>query len=256
MEFHIIIPSRYGSVRLPGKPLIDIEGKPLVQRVYEQAILCGATSVTIATDDRRIQDCALQFGAVVCMTSADHLTGTDRVAEAATRLGLPDDAIVVNFQGDEPLLPEAAIRAVTQAAMLQRDACAATVCVPIVSVEDLHDPSVAKVVFDQLGFALYFSRSLIPFDREAHLNACPSDGKGCFRHVGLYAYRVHVLKKFLQWAPAPLELKESLEQLRIIWHGEKIHVSVLETLISPEVNTEADLGKVRSIFRERALLGI
>jgi 3-deoxy-manno-octulosonate cytidylyltransferase (CMP-KDO synthetase) len=261
MNFHIIIPSRFGSVRLPGKPLIDIEGKPLIQRVYERALLCGAASVTIATDDERIQQAALKFGASICMTAKEHLTGTDRLAEAVSILGLKGEDIVVNMQGDEPFLPKSVVYLAVQAMIQNPEACTTTLCAPIHTREELLDPNIVKVVSNKAGFALYFSRAPIPFDREFNfgseshmLSSQNLDTKGYYRHLGLYAYRVNTLKQYLyEWEPAPLESIERLEQLRILWNGEKIHVSVIQEQLPPGVDTEADLAKARSFFSKQSL---
>lgn len=240
--FHIIIPARYASTRLPEKMLKDIEGKPLIQRTYEQAMRCGAETVTIATDDERIQKVALAFGAPVCMTSMMHTCGTERLAEAASILGLSDDAIVVNVQGDEPLLPAFAVKNAVQQLIQYPMAKVATLCSPIVDTETFFNPNIVKVVLDAQGFALYFSRAPIPWDRGAE------GFSTAYRHIGIYAYRAQLLQQFLSWPPSVLEQIELLESLRILSQGEKIHVSLMHEVIPAGVDTAADLEKVRSSF--------
>jgi len=247
IDFHIIIPARFASSRLPGKMLREIAGKPLIQRVYERALLCGAKSVIIATDDERIQKVAENFGAEVCMTSVHHMCGTDRIAETVSQLGLDEEEIVVNIQGDEPLLPVPAVKKVVEGLIHHPDAKASTLCTPIFDNHSILDPNIVKVVVNKEGYAHYFSRAPIPWDREAKVLA---KEQNYFRHVGLYAYRVDLLKKYQQWEPSPVEQIELLEQLRILWHGEKIHVSTIEEMISPGVDTELDLEKVKEFFKE------
>ena len=246
--FHIVIPARYASTRLGEKMLKDVAGKQLIQRTYEQAIQCGAQSVTIATDDVRIQEVAAAFGAPVCMTSLSHTCGTERLAEAASILGFSDDTIVVNVQGDEPLLPLFAVLKSVQQLAEHPMAAVATLCTPILDKELFFNPNVVKVVLDAQGFALYFSRAPIPWGREA------SEGfSSAYRHVGVYAYRASLLQQFLSWAPSSLEQIELLEPLRILSQGEKIHVSVMNEVIPAGVDTAADLEKVRSHFPLEAL---
>lgn len=244
-DFHIIIPARYNSSRFPGKMLADIAGKPLIQRTYECALESDATSVTIATDDDRIESAARSFGANVCRTSSTHLTGTDRLAEAVHILALKPDEIVVNLQGDEPLVPIKAIHLAANAMEEYPEACTTTLCTPIRQSKQLFDPNVVKVVFDIYHYALYFSRSPIPFVRNEAEQAL-----GCthYRHLGLYAYRVHTLQQYTHWKPAPMELLESIEPLRILWQGEKIHVSVVEQPLPQGVDIPGDLEAVRGHF--------
>lgn len=258
MNFHIIIPARFGSTRLPGKALIDIEGKPLIQRVYEKASSYGALSITIATDNKQIEQAAQAFGANVCMTSPEHPTGTDRLAETVSILGLQDNDIVVNVQGDEPFLPKSTVHLAVKAMIENPTACTTTLCTPIHTYEELRNPNIVKVVFDVSGFALYFSRAPIPFDRDlnsnqnTHLSLTSLEervGEGYYRHLGLYAYRVKMLKQYrYHWLPSTCETLERLEQLRILWNGEKIHVSIIEEQLPPGVDTIADLEKVRLAF--------
>ncbi len=254
-EFHIIIPARFASTRLPGKPLLEIKGKTLIQRVYERALQCQATSVSIATDDERIAVCAESFGAKVCMTNREHPTGTDRLAEASELLGLSDNDIVVNFQGDEPLLPASAVHLAVKAMFNNTNASMATLCTPILNYETVLNPNVVKVVLDHKGFALYFSRAPIPFDRarlEGSSTISASANQYYFHHLGLYAYRVSTLKKYYAWEPSLLETTERLEQLRFLYHGEKIHVSCIEDPLPPGVDTEADLKRIIAIFERES----
>lgn len=246
-KFHIVIPARFKSTRLPEKILIDIDGKPLVQHVYERAITCGASSVTIATDDQRIQKAAHAFGADVCMTSENHLTGSDRIAETVRLLGLKEDDIVVNVQGDEPFVPTKAVHIAVDAMSAQAQADITTLCTPIQSHAQLFNPNVVKVVLDNKGFALYFSRCPIPFDR--------SEGKHGlkithFRHMGIYAYRVGTLSEFQSCPQPSMEILESLEPLRFLWLGKKIHVTALDEALPGGVDTAEDLENVRRIFAE------
>lgn len=249
MGFHILIPARYASSRLPGKPLLDIGGKTMLQWVYERAQISGAQSVVIATDDPRIEEAAHGFGAEVCMTSADHRSGSDRLAEAVTLLGYGDDEIVVNLQGDEPLMPPVLLRQVAESLEEHRDAAVATLCTRIHTAADLFDPHVVKVVSDSNGYALYFSRAVIPWDRDAFAittTELPPQSEH-FRHLGLYAYRTGFLKRYVRLAPCHLEQMESLEQLRVLWHGERIHVAEAAELPGPGVDTAEDLERVRRL---------
>jgi 3-deoxy-manno-octulosonate cytidylyltransferase (CMP-KDO synthetase) len=239
--FHVIIPARYASTRFPGKPLEDIGGKPMVVRVCERAQASGAQSVTVATDDGRILDAVARHGFRALMTRADHASGTDRIAEAAAALGLGDADIVVNVQGDEPLIEPALIAGV--AAALERDSGASmsTACHPIDDEAAIANPNVVKVVLDAAGHALYFSRSRIPYPREP--------GGIWYRHAGIYAYRGGFLQRFARLEPAPLERAESLEQLRALWHGYRIAVVVHAEEIPPGVDTPADLDRARARLR-------
>lgn len=250
MSFYVVIPARYASSRLPAKPLKDIAGKPMIQHVYERARESAATQVIIATDDERIEQAARAFGATVCMTSADHQSGTDRLQEVVSQLGLPDDAIVVNVQGDEPLIPPAVINQVAQNLAGDSSASVATLCEPIESVEDFCNPNIVKVVMDAHGRALYFSRAPIPYPRDAFAGegrALPEDFVAR-RHIGIYAYRVGLLHRFVTWDQAPLERFESLEQLRVLWQGESIHVAEACRPVPGGVDTELDLDRVRRLL--------
>lgn len=252
--FRVAIPARYASTRLPGKPLRLLAGRPLIEHVYQRARASGASEVVIATDDPRIQQVAEGFGATVCMTSPAHLSGTDRLAEVAARLGWPEDAIVVNVQGDEPHLPPALIQQVAAGLATHPDAGIATVCARIADPGELFNPNVVKVTRDAQDYALYFSRAPIPWHRETFgagregLSKLPT-GMAWFRHIGLYAYRVAVLARYPHWPPAPTEQAESLEQLRALWHGVRIYVAEAVEVPPPGVDTEVDLARAAAHFQ-------
>ncbi len=248
MGYVVVIPARFGSQRLPGKPLLNIAGKPLIQHVYERGLACGAEAVYIATDHQDIVDVAQSFGANVIMTSMDHVSGTDRLAEVVTQCAFDDSQIVVNLQGDEPLMPMAPLRQVAHNLARYKEASVATLCEPITCVESLFNPNVVKVVCDHAGYALYFSRAPIPWDRAEFAdkpNQFLLKKQQYFRHVGLYAYKAGFLRKYTQWASCAVEQVEALEQLRVLWHGGRIHVALSEAEIPPGIDTEADLARVR-----------
>jgi len=247
---HVIIPARFSSTRLPGKPLADIAGKPMIVRVAEQAVESGARKVVVATDDTRIQDAVTAHGVEVIMTRTDHPSGTDRLAEAIEKLGLDEDAIVVNLQGDEPLMPPRLIRAVADLLAARPAAVMATACHVITSLDDFQNPNVVKVVTDHEGFALYFSRAPIPWPRDTMNNTASGPIKA-FRHIGLYAYRAGFVARYAGWPSCPLETTESLEQLRVLWHGEKIAVVEAEQAPVAGVDTPEDLERVRNYFTRR-----
>lgn len=238
-DFRVVIPARYQSQRLPGKPLLELAGQPLIQRVYRNAARSGAGEVVVATDDRRIAECVEGFGGEVCLTSTEHTCGTDRAAEAAALRGWPDDAVVVNVQGDEPFLaPEDIAMAATLAADDDEAACA-TLAVRQTSPEEMQDPNKVKVVCDDAGFALYFSRSPIPAGEGEWL---------C--HLGIYAYRHASLKRFTALPPCDLERREKLEQLRILWHGERIRVAIATLPQYLGIDTEKDLVKAAALIEQ------
>lgn len=246
MSFTVVIPARYGSTRLPGKPLLDIAGKPMVQRVWEQASRSAASSLVIATDDTRIRDVAQGFGAQVCMTSSEHPSGTDRLQQVAREMAWDDEQIVVNVQGDEPLIPPAVIDQVAANLATRPQAGMATLCEPLEKLEELLNPNAVKVVADREGMALYFSRAPIPWPRDAFAQsreAMPSEGQWQ-RHIGIYAYRTRFLHQYVTWEPAPLELLESLEQLRALYNGERIHVAPAVQPVPGGVDTQQDLDAV------------
>jgi 3-deoxy-manno-octulosonate cytidylyltransferase (CMP-KDO synthetase) len=252
-SYKVVIPARYASTRLPGKPLRDLLGKPMLQYVFEAASRCGAGQVVIATDDPRIEAAARGFGAEVCMTSSDHASGTDRLGEVVRTLGWRDDTIVVNVQGDEPLMPPALIGQVAEDLAAHAQAALATAATPLVAVGEFFDPNVVKVVTDRDGFALYFSRASIPWDRDLLQNgerALPI-GIVPLRHIGIYAYRVGYLHRYAQMRPCPLEQAEQLEQLRALWYGERIHVAEASQRPGPGVDTADDLRIVEQLLQAR-----
>lgn len=252
--FHVLIPARLASSRLRNKPLADICGQPMIVRVAERVKLSRAVSCVVATDDLQILQACRETGVDALLTRADHPSGSDRLAEACTLLGLPDDAIVVNVQGDEPLMDPALIEAV--AAELQRrpDCVMSTAAHAIAHAAEFANPNVVKVVLDRRSTAQYFSRAPIPWWRDGMAEAW-SEGimelpqnPLPLRHVGIYGYRVGFLKQFPSLEPAPTEQCESLEQLRVLWHGERIAVHVCDQAPGPGVDTQADLERVREIF--------
>ena len=247
---HIIIPARYASTRLPGKPLLDIAGQPMIVRVLERARASGAQRVVVATDDERIRDVVTAFGAEVVMTRADHLSGTDRLAEAIMLLGLDEDEIVVNLQGDEPLMPPLLVRQVAALLAARPAAVMATACHAITCREDFLNPNAVKVVTDREGHALYFSRAPIPWPRDIMSGASTAPIKA-FRHIGLYAYRAGFVARYAAWPACPLETSESLEQLRVLWQGEKIAVVEAEEAPAAGVDTPEDLERVRNFFQSK-----
>lgn len=248
--FTVLIPARFASTRLPGKPLLDIAGKPMVVRVAERARASGAARVVVATDDERIRAAVAEHGIDVLMTRTSHPTGTDRLSEAAAQLGLDDGAIVVNVQGDEPLLEPELIHAVADTLTAHADASIATACHPIEDPAEAFNPNVVKVVLDRNGYALYFSRATIPWARDAFA-AAPDripPGLPLYRHYGLYAYRVSFLRQYPSLPPSTIERFEALEQLRALWHGHRIIVSITRGAPAPGVDTEEDLERVRALF--------
>jgi 3-deoxy-manno-octulosonate cytidylyltransferase (CMP-KDO synthetase) len=250
MNYTIIIPARYASTRLPGKPLLNIKGKPMIQHVYERAKQTSAQSVIIATDDERIQKVAIGFGAQVCMTSSNHLTGTDRIAEVVEQLVLADNEIVVNLQGDLPGISPQVVEQVALNLYQQPQAAMATLCYPLQCQQDLLNPSVVKVVKDKLGFALYFSRASIPNTTHQQQNQTMTKQDSFQQHFGLYAYRASVIREYGKLPTCPLEQLESLEQLRLLWHGYKIHVGLALQPPPGEVNTPEDLAKMNDLVTE------
>ncbi|GAA6183732.1 MULTISPECIES: 3-deoxy-manno-octulosonate cytidylyltransferase [Alteromonadaceae] len=246
MKFTVIIPARYASTRFPGKPLVEIGGKPMVQHVYERALEAGATRVIVATDDARIAKTVTDFGGNYCMTAAHHESGTERLAEVVDVEGLLAHELVVNVQGDEPFIPAENIRQVAENLFQYKDAEMATLGVKITDVEDAFNPNVVKVVTDKMGYALYFSRSAIPYDRSRFMDADSIDEIGDFylRHIGIYAYRAGFIKQYVNMAPSGLEQIESLEQLRVLWHGERIHVDEAQKAPPTGIDTPEDLEKL------------
>ena len=249
-DFCVIIPARMSSTRLPGKPLADIHGRPMLAWVHDCAKACGAERIVVAVDDTDLHAAAEQFGAHVVLTRDDHESGTDRLAEVVTQLGFADDQIVVNLQGDEPLMHPELLRQVAGLLVAQKDAAMATLMVPITDALEFNDPSVVKVVVSDTGKALYFSRSPIPFHREG----LPENGTILgYRHLGMYAYRAGFLQRFTAAPMASLERAEKLEQLRALAMGESIAVAVAEMVPHAGVDTPADLERVRAVLRDRHL---
>lgn len=252
-EFIAVIPARYASTRLPGKPLADIGGRPMVVRVAERAAASGAAEVWVATDHAGVAEAVRAHGFGVCMTSPECASGTDRLAEMAAQRGWPDATVVVNVQGDEPLVDPELVRQSAQLLHARPDAAMATVCHPLHSVTEVFNPNVVKVVMDSRGDALYFSRAPIPWARDAYPAsfsppASLPAGLPVYRHVGLYAYRVAFLKAYPRLDRPPLEAFEALEQLRALWHGYRIAVMVSEAPIAPGVDTPEDLEAVRRLY--------
>ena len=245
MSFFVIIPARFGSTRLPGKVLADIAGKPMLQHVYEQALLSDAERILIATDDERVATTANQFGATVCMTATHHQSGTDRLQEVATQQAIAGDMVVVNVQGDEPLIAPAAINQVAQNLIDTPWAQMATLMTPITDHGAITDPHIVKVVATKQGRALYFSRAPIPWIRDANPGNTPTRH---YQHIGLYAYRVSLLHQFAKWAPSQLEVTEQLEQLRVLENDTAIHIAETIAPIPAGVNTAEDLQTVRALF--------
>ncbi|MGR5093119.1 3-deoxy-manno-octulosonate cytidylyltransferase [Vibrio maritimus] len=248
MAFTVIIPARYSSSRLPGKPLADICGKPMVQHVYERAVESGADRVIVATDDVRIESAVQAFGGEVCMTSPDHQSGTERLAEVVELMSIEPEHTIVNVQGDEPLIPASIIKQVADN-LQSSQAPMATLGVTIEDEEEVFNPNAVKVVTDQNGFALYFSRATIPWDRDAYASEPKSTAASpLMRHIGIYAYRAGFINTYINWAPSALEKIESLEQLRVLWYGERIHVELAKEAPPAGVDTPEDLDKVRALL--------
>ncbi len=248
--FKVVIPARYDSTRLPGKPLLAIAGKPMIQHVVERARESGAGEVVVATDDPRIGDACIALGVDVQMTAREHRSGSDRVAEVISSRGWGEETIVVNLQGDEPLMPAALIDQVAGNLETREGVRMATLAYPITDWDTLFDPHVVKVVTDRSGFALYFSRAPLPWHRDEFMAKRPAlPGSVTFlRHIGLYAYRAGFLGAYVGWEPAPVELAESLEQLRVLWHGERIHVGLAAEPPGPGVDTAKDVARVESLL--------
>jgi len=243
-DFIVAIPARYGSTRLPAKPLRAIAGVPMVVRVAQRALQAGARQVVVAVDDERIASALEGQGVDICMTRADHASGSDRLAECAAHYGLSDDAIVVNLQGDEPFAPAAGIREVARA-LAEDDAPMATLATPITEAHELFDPNVVKLVRDARGRALYFSRAPLPWARDAFAasrDTLPADVP-FLRHIGIYAYRAGFLRRYTGLSRTPLEQAESLEQLRVLEHGHAIAVRLTPEPFPPGIDTEADLER-------------
>jgi 3-deoxy-manno-octulosonate cytidylyltransferase (CMP-KDO synthetase) len=253
-SFHVIIPARYGSTRLPAKPLKLIAGKPMIQWVYEAAQRSAAAEVVVATDDVRVEQVVADFGGRCCMTKPTHESGTDRLQEVVSQLQLPEDAIVVNLQGDEPLMPPEVINQVAANLAACKGASVATLSEPISAVADCFNPNIVKVVCDADGLALYFSRAPIPWGRDTYGTGAPElpATQLVQRHLGIYAYRVSLLHEFVCWPMAALESFEKLEQLRVLVNGHRIHVAPACKAVPGGVDTEADLEQVRALMEGRS----
>ncbi len=247
--YHIVIPARFASERLPGKVLLDLAGQPMLQRVWQRAIESSAQSVVIATDDDSIVAIAKDFGAQVLLTRSDHQSGSDRIAECASKLDWPDDHLVVNLQGDEPLMPPACLDQVAALLDQQTDCEVASLYWPITEANEVRNPNAVKVVTDSKDRALYFSRSTIPYARSfSDIDAALSSGVEWKRHLGLYAYRLAALRRFTRCKPTPLEQAERLEQLRIMEQGGRIALARACEFIPAGIDTHDDLERVRNIL--------
>lgn len=254
-KFTVIIPARYASTRLPGKPLAEIAGKPMIQHVWEKAQQSGAERVIVATDTQEVAEAVKKFGGEVCMTSLQHNSGTERLAEVVEKLAIADDEIIVNIQGDEPLIPPIIVSQVAQN-LMKYQVNMASLAVKIEHAEELFNPNVVKVLTDKDGYVLYFSRAVIPWDRDQFAQIQPQSpalpslqlADYYLRHIGIYAYRAGFIKQYVRWQPTALEQIERLEQLRVLWYGEKIHVELAQEVPAVGVDTAEDLEKVRSIL--------
>ncbi len=245
MSFKVVIPARYASTRLPGKPLLELAGRPMIQHVHERAVESGADEIVIATDDERIADAVGSFGAEVCMTDPGHRSGTERIEEVVRSAGWDDQTIIVNLQGDEPGMPASLLTQVAGDMEAHPKAQMTTLAAPIETKRQLFDPHVVKVVTDGEGYALYFSRAPIPWHRDEFLSQSDELPAGVefLRHIGLYAYRAGFLNRYVSWPASPLERAESLEQLRVLWHGDSIHVSEATVIPGHGVDTREDIQR-------------
>ena len=250
--FHVVIPARFGASRLPGKPLLIVGDRPLIQWVWECARASGAASVIVATDDVRIFDSARGFGADCLMTSARHASGTDRIAEVARARGFAPDAVVVNLQGDEPMMPPAVLHEIADVLNTRPEIDIATAAAPIQSLAEFLDPSCVKALRARDGQALYFSRAPVPWPRDGVAGGRPTRFAGAWRHIGIYAYRVRSLLQFASWPPTALEETERLEQLRALEHGMRIHLVTLPEAPPAGVDTPDDLERVRACLAAAA----
>ena len=253
MDFHIIIPARFHSSRLPGKVLADIGGKPMLQHVYDQAEKSGATSVVIATDHEDVKKVAEKFGATVCMTHEGHSTGTERVAEAVNLLEYEDDDIIIGLQADEPFIAGSVVRQMAQDLADHENVKVTSICQLIDNVDDLFNPHITKVILNWRGYAVYFSRAPIPWERDEFTlgGERPKKLRGKhYRHIGIYAYRAGFLPQYCEMEPSDAEQMESLEQLRILWNGGRIHMTVVKEAIPSGIDTEDDLIRARQFYAE------
>jgi 3-deoxy-manno-octulosonate cytidylyltransferase (CMP-KDO synthetase) len=250
MQFTVLIPARLASTRLPDKPLADIAGRPMVVRVADRASRSGAAAVVVAADDARIERACREHGVRCVLTRADHASGSDRLAEACEHLGLDGDDIIVNVQGDEPLIDPGLVRDTARLVAARGDCVMSTAAHAIDDADELRNPNVVKVVLDRQGLALYFSRAPIPWWRDGSTGgqAQPASEPRPLRHIGIYGYRAGFLRTFPRLEPAPVERTEALEQLRVLWHGHRIAVHVADVAPGPGVDTPADLARVRALF--------
>lgn len=247
-DFIVIIPARHGSTRFPGKPLVLIHQKPMIQHVYERAIEAGASRVIVATDDGRIVDAVKAFDGEYCMTGVEHESGTERLAEVIQRESINGNKIIVNVQGDEPFIPAENIRQVADNLAQYSDAQMATLSTPITEPKEVFNPNAVKVITDKNGYAMYFSRSPLPYDRARFMDTDNVEDIGDYhhRHIGIYAYRAEFIKQYIRMTPSPLEQIESLEQLRVLWHGEKIHIETATMPPPVGIDTPEDLSTLLS----------
>ena len=246
MSFRIVIPARFASTRLPGKPLRDICGKPMIERVIEQAKKSNAEEVIVATDSNEIADAISALDVRVCITDENHQSGTERLSEVIEQLGFDDEQILINLQGDEPMMPPVCLNQVGQALEDDSNVKMATLCTPLTDIEELFDPHAVKVVRDINDFALYFTRAAVPWSRDC-FNELPRElpkNQDYQRHIGLYGYRAGFIKQYLEWQSSDIEKTESLEQLRVLYYGEKIKVITAEIPPGPGVDTIEDLNRV------------
>lgn len=250
--FNVVIPARYASTRLPGKPLLDIAGSPMIAHVCARANEAGAQDIIVATDDDRILQTVRELGFNAVMTRTDHQSGTERIAEVARQCGWAADTIIVNLQGDEPLIPPAYIRDVAAALAGQQHAGIATLAAKMTDPEEIFNPNAVKVVLDHNGYALYFSRAPIPWERGSftRTGGTPTGTLPYLRHIGMYAYTVGFLQRYCQWPASVLETVEALEQLRILWQGEAVRVQVVDKTPPAGVDTPEDLERVSAILRQ------
>ena len=250
VPFKVVIPARYASTRLPGKPLLNIAGKPMIVHVCERAQEAGAEEVIVATDNNEIYQTVSALGIKAVMTRTDHQSGTERLAEVAEQCGWDDDQIIVNLQGDEPLIPPEYVYDVAQILASQQHAGIATLAANIEDHQEIFNPNAVKVVLNKAGYALYFSRAPSPWERDAFStpDKHPSGKPAYLRHIGMYAYRVDFLKRYCSWEPSTLESIEALEQLRILWQGEAIIVKVVAKTPPAGVDTPEDLARVDQLM--------
>lgn len=248
LAYKVVIPARYASTRLPGKPLLEIAGQPMIIHVCKRAIEAGAEDVVVATDDNRILNCVQAAGFQAVMTGIQHTSGSERLREVADLLQWPDDTAIVNCQGDEPLMPPTLIEKAAQALLGQSRAQVASLCAPIHDLEEVFNPNSVKVVRDQQDYALYFSRAPIPWDRDYFADRVAIEPNACFRHIGIYAYTAGFLRRYVNWPASELEILESLEQLRILSQGEAIYVPAVSEVPPAGVDTQADLDRVAELL--------